>query len=211
MKFAKTLKLGTSVVVLFVSLFFSFNTSGQMKIGDTGKQLDLALKSVDGKSYSVRDLVEENGVLVIFSCNTCPFVIGGGGFDGWEKDYREITRNAKEAGLGVVFVNSNEAKREDGDSFEDMKKQFNEQKYEAPYLYDEKHLLADALGAKTTPHIYIFDQNEILIYQGAIDNSWDKQAKKRENYLLDAISLIQKGKKVKKNNTSPKGCSIKRI
>lgn len=211
MKLDKVLKLSFVLAVFFSFSFFIKDNSEGLKIGDKGPKFDLSMKATDGKEYSLNKVKGKNGVLVIFSCNTCPFVIGGKSFEGWQKDYRKITRKAKEANLGVVFVNSNEAKRDDGDSMEDMKKQFNEHKYEAPYLYDEKHILADSFGAKTTPHIYIFNTKDKLIYEGAIDNSWNPKVEKEEAYLMDALDSIIDGKKIKNAKTSPKGCSIKRI
>lgn len=211
MKLDRVLKLSLALVTIFSFGFFLKDGGEGLKIGDKGPKFDLSMKATDGKEYTLDKLKDKNGVLVIFSCNTCPFVIGGKSFEGWQKDYRKITRKAKEAGLGVVFVNSNEAKRDDGDSMEDMKRQFNEHKYEAPYLYDENHLLADAFGAKTTPHIYIFNNNDKLIYEGSIDNSWNPKVKKEELYLMDALNSIIEGRKIKNSKTSPKGCSIKRI
>jgi thioredoxin-related protein len=150
-------------------------------------------------------------VLVIFSCNTCPFVVGSKSFPGWEKDYNSIARAAEATKITTVLVNSNEAKREDGDSFEDMLKQAKENNYSMPYLYDENHQLADGFGAKTTPHIFLFDENSTLIFEGAIDNSWNPSADVKETYLLDALQAVRNGKKIKNNKTAPKGCSIKRI
>ena len=71
--------------------------------------------------------------------------------------------------------------------------------------------LADAFGARTTPHVYFFDQTFKLIYTGSIDNSWDKGRKSDEPYLFNAIKAQGKGKKIKPNTTEPKGCGIKRV
>jgi hypothetical protein len=107
-------------------------------------------------------------------------------------------------------VNSNEGKRAQADSYEEMIKHAKEQNYTMPYVVDEKAALADAFGARTTPHVYFFDQTFKLIYTGSIDNSWDKGRKSDEPYLFNAIKAQGKGKKIKPNTTEPKGCGIKR-
>jgi sugar phosphate isomerase/epimerase len=84
------------------------------------------MKDVSGKEISLKDAAGTNGLLVIFSCNTCPFVVGSEGSEGWEGRYRELAAYAKRMGVGVAFVNSNEAKRNDGDSFADMQKRYKE-------------------------------------------------------------------------------------
>ena len=182
-----------------------------LKIGDKAPMHDVKMKNVDGRPVSIGDVNNQNGYIVIFSCNTCPFVVGGSSFAGWEKDYNEIVSKALSAGIGVIFVNSNEAKRNDGDSMEDMAQRFKEKGYTAPYVYDEKHQLADAFGAKTTPHIFFFNNNHELIFEGAIDNTWNPKVNKKEFYLLDAINAVANDKKIPNSTTPPKGCTIKRV
>ena len=163
-----------------------------------------------GKTVSLSDYKGENGTLVIFSCNTCPFVVGReGGFAGWEKDYNNITLLAKAKGYGVVLVNSNEALRKDVDSAEEMIKHAKAQKYIAPYIIDENHKLADLLQAKTTPHVYLFNADYELIYSGAIDNGTDPRRENVESYLVDALNA--NGGEIKVNETKAVGCSIKRV
>jgi hypothetical protein len=67
------------------------------------------------------------------------------------------------------------------------------------------------MDAKTTPHAFFFDKNNKLIYAGSIDNIWDGNRKKDEQYLLKAVQSVLNGKKIKQNYTAPKGCSIKRL
>ena len=78
-------------------------------------------------------------------------------------------------------------------------------------MVDEKAALADAFGARTTPHVYFFDQSLTLLYTGSIDNSWDNGRKSDQSYLFNAIQAQGKGKKIKTTTTEPKGCGIKRI
>lgn len=170
---------------------------------------NISLVTTDGKSATLKDYAKENGLIVIFSCNTCPFVVGKeGGFAGWQKDYNNITALAKAKGYGVVLVNANEAFRNDVDSPAQMVEQAAKQKYLAPYIIDQGHKLADLLEAKTTPHVYMFDNDYKLVYAGAIDNSSDPRANVVESYLVDAIN--GQGKDLKHTTSKPIGCSIKR-
>lgn len=203
-----------TILLAFISFGFVVNNIEQketLEIGEKAPLLSKEMKSTDGSMSSLNTYMGKKGVLVIFSCNTCPFVIGGKSFEGWEKDYNNIARIAKETGINTVLINSNEAKRDDGDSFEDMMSQATKSNYTMPYLYDENHKMADAFGAQTTPHIFLFNENAVLIYEGAIDNSWNPKVDQKEEFLIDALNAVRNGKKIKKNKTAPKGCSIKRI
>lgn len=205
-----------SFVAVIISLFFfSFLNEKKeiitLSIGDKAPMTDYKMKSVSGDEVSIADFNKENGYLVIFSCNTCPYVIGGKSFPGWEKDYNTINDWASNAKVGVVLVNSNEAKRKEGDGFKDMKKRAKEKGYKIPYVLDEKHKLADAFGAKTTPHVFLFDNEHNLIFEGSIDDSWNLNEEKKQDFLKNALDDIANGRDIKINKSSPKGCSIKRI
>lgn len=182
-----------------------------LKIGTKAPMADQKMKDVSGKDFSLKDLKQENGLLVVFSCNTCPFVVGGFGYPGWEKEYNTIFDACSKNKIGMVLVNSNEAKRKGDDSLEKMVKRAEKSEYKMPYVVDENHQLADAFGAKTTPHIYLFDKDMKLIYTGSIDNIWDKKRESDESYLLNAIGEYSTGKKISVSTSAPRGCSIKRV
>ena len=170
------------------------------------------MTNIDGQDWSLVDLAGENGTLVIFTCNTCPFVVGREGrSEGWEGRYNEVIAFARENGIGSVLVNSNEAKRKGDDSLEEMKQHAREAGYIAPYVVDAGHKLADGFGARTTPHIYLFDGDFRLVYRGSIDDSVNSAADVKERYLEDAITKMVAGKKVKPAITKAIGCSIKRM
>lgn len=195
--------------LFIMSCFFSFS----QKMNMNGTVVDVSavqLVSVKNESKSLNDFKGENGVLIIFTCNTCPFVVGkDAGFPGWEKDYNSITALAKARGFGVVLVNSNEAERKTSDSPEKMQEHALSSHFTAPYIIDNGHKLADALQAKTTPHVYLFDNKNNLLYTGVIDNSYDPKAVVVESYLVEAINSWDKEITVK--STKPIGCSIKRV
>ena len=200
------------IPTLFISTaFISLKSDEGLKIGKTMPLGDRPMKGVDGHNYSLESLMKENGLIVIFSCNTCPFVVGGENFGGWEKQYNTLYDEATANSIGFVLVNSNEAKRDGVDSFDEMTLHANASEYKMPYIVDAKSELADALGAKTTPHVFVFNNAKKLIYKGSIDNSWDSKRTVDQAYLNDVIKSLKKGEKVKENSTPPRGCSIKRV
>ncbi len=168
------------------------------------------MKDVSGKELSLKDAAGANGLVVIFSCNTSPFVVGSEGSEGWEGRYRELAAYAKRMGIGVAFVNSNEAKRNDGDSFEDMQKRYKEKNLDGYYLLDKDHVVADAFGARTTPHVFLFDKSMKLAYKGAIDDNVAKAAEVKEHWLKRAMAAVSAGETVDPATTRNTGCSIKR-
>jgi len=206
--------------IIIISLILSISLLGMsfledekletLTIGSKAPLQDYEMKSTSGEKLDLKSQLQDNGLIVVFSCNTCPFVIGGENFPGWEKDYNELNAFSNQKGMGFVLVNSNEAKRKKGDGLKDMINRSKEKKYQMSYLLDANHKLADAFGAKTTPHIFMFDKNMTLIYEGSIDNSWKPKVDEKETYLIDAIKSHSEGKKIKLNKTAPKGCSIKR-
>ena len=184
----------------------------ELAIGDKAPSADMKMTNIDGQQWSLVDIAGENGTLVIFSCNTCPFVVGREGkSEGWEGRYNEVAGFARENGIGSVLVNSNEAKRKGDDSLEEMKMHAMEAGYIMPYVVDAEHKLADAFGARTTPHVYLFDGDFRLVYRGSIDDNVDSADEVKETYLEDAITKMIEGKKVKPAVTKAIGCSIKRV
>ena len=184
----------------------------ELAIGDKAPLTEFKMTNIDGQDWSLVDLAGANGTLVIFTCNTCPFVVGREGrSEGWEGRYNEVIAFARENGIGSVLVNSNEAKRKGDDSLEEMKQHAREAGYIAPYVVDAGHKLADGFGARTTPHIYLFDGDFRLVYRGSIDDSVNSAADVKESYLEDAITKMVAGKKVKPAITKAIGCSIKRM
>lgn len=198
------------ILILLVVPMFSFNSDKfDLEVGKKAPKISKKMKDISGDSYALADLKKEKGLVVVFSCNTCPFVVGNDDFEGWEKQYNTLFEFCEKSGFGFVLINSNEAKRGDEDSFDKMKLHATTNNYKMKYLVDQDSELADAFGARTTPHIYLLDENMKLVYTGPIDNGYNKKAKK-ENYLRDAISYTIKGKKIAKTSVAPVGCSIKR-
>lgn len=182
-----------------------------LAIGATLPAADQVMKDVSGSSSSLKELVGKNGLLVIFSCNTCPFVIGSEGSAGWEGRYPELAAISARSGIGMALVNSNETKRDDGDSFTDMQARYKEKGFGGSYLLDENHVVADAFGARTTPHVFLFDKNMKLVYKGAIDDNVSDPSAVKEKWLKNALSALASGAAIDPATTRNVGCSIKRV
>jgi hypothetical protein len=193
--------------------FSAFQTTppDTLSIGDSAPKSDLKMKDISGKQITLMDVKKENGLLVIFSCNTCPFVVGSEGSEGWEGRYESIRKTATENGVGMVLVNSNEAKRSKGDNLDDMKMRAKEHGFsQCNYVLDENSVLANAFFARTTPHVYLFDKNMKLVYKGSIDDNVDDSKKVTQPWLSNALSNLKMGKSIDPAETKPVGCSIKR-
>lgn len=213
MLFSRAIKNTITGISLLVSTI-SFAQNEEIKTLPIGKpvpMMDHKLESTDGKSTQLASLLGEKGLLVVFSCNTCPFVVGSDNFEGWEKQYNDLNKFAVAHGYKMVLINSNEAKRGDDDSPEAMQKRAREKGYTMPYVIDKNSQLADAFGARTTPHVFLINNKTELIYTGAIDNKVDGKRSSDENYLKNAIEAASVGKEIELTSTPPRGCSIKRV
>ena len=204
-------------LLLLFSLFFlsfvSLSQSAALSIGKLAPMQEHKMDASQKEKFSMKDLMKENGLIVIFSSNTCPFVVGfpDSTFPGWENQYNAINKVAQAKQIGVVLINSNEAKRENGESLTDIAQRRSLKNFNMPYLLDKNSELANAFGAKTTPHVFFFDKDFKLIFSGSIDNSFEDKRIKEIPFLINAIEKHASGKKIKLNATSPKGCSIKRL
>lgn len=186
---------------------FNFQTADikPIEIGTQLPKADVKLYDVlSGKEFSINDKKGEKGTLVVFSCNTCPFVVAN------EDRIRKMQRDAQRMKIGVVFINSNEAKRDSEDSKDAMRNYGNDQKFLAPYLVDVNSDLANAFGATRTPENFLFDKTGKLVYRGAIDDSPKDEKAVKAHYLLDAMTALSKGKEIAVKTTVSSGCSIKR-
>ena len=184
----------------------------EQAIGEKAPMITAPLMGIDGKANTLLDLKGDNGLLVIFSCNTCPFVVGNAHkTEGWEGRYNGLAELAESLNIGMVLVNSNEAKREGDDSFPAMRKHAAEAGYTMPYLVDEGSKLANNVGARTTPHIYLFDGDMNLVYRGSIDDNVNRAEDVEERYLENALDRLAAGNKIKVAETKAVGCSIKRV
>lgn len=192
------------VALTAVGVSFVAPVGTELEIGAAIPKSDVKMMDVSGKEISLADAKGENGLLVIFSCNTCPYVKLS------EARIKEVAKLAKNNKIGVVLINSNEAQREDEDSYDAMKAYAAKQGYDFSYVLDKGSVVADAFGASRTPHCFLFDKKG-LAYRGAIDDNIKDANDAKELYLKDAIAAVAAGKPVKTNSTKSVGCTIKRV
>ena len=176
-----------------------------LPIGSSLPNPETKMKDISGKEVSFKDVTKKNGLMVMFSCNTCP-VVGK-----YQSRTLEIGKFASDNEIGVVLLNSNEATRGDGESYDDMKNYAKEQGYKFSYVVDQNSLMADAFGASRTPEIFLFDKSGKLVYHGAIDDNANGPDKVTRQHAKIAIEEMLAGKKVSTSSTRSVGCTIKRI
>ena len=163
------------------------------------------MKDISGNDVSLKDAKTNKGLLVMFSCNTCPYVIKN------QTRTYEACKYAQGNGIGVAILNSNEAKRSEDDSFDDMKAYAKEQGYQWYYLVDKNSALADAFGANRTPECFLFDGEGKLVYHGAIDDNPSDASAVSRKHLIAAIDEMNAGKEISVKESRSVGCTIKRI
>ena len=171
-----------------------------LKIGASAPEFKLT--ATDGNSYSLSDFKEEY-LVVFFTCNHCPYVIGSD----------EVTRTSvdkfADRGVGFVGINSNSANTYEVDDFRHMVKRMEEHKFPWVYLHDESQEVAMAYGALRTPHFYVFDGKRNLVYTGrAVDQPIDS-SRITVNDLDRTLEELTSGKEVTVPVTNPIGCNLK--
>lgn len=182
----------------------SFVAPGELPIGAPLPKADVKMQDISGKEITLKSAAQKNGLLVMFTCNTCPYVIKN------QERTREICQYAKEKGIGVVLVNSNEAFRGNEDSYDAMKAYAKDQKYNWHYVVDKNSEIADAFGANRTPENFLFDKDGKLVYHGAIDDNPSDASSVSRKHLREAISELVTGKDISIKTSRSVGCTIKR-
>lgn len=204
----KKAALLTAFTVLTAISFWAFTPAGErqkdeLAIGAKAPMTDVEVKDVSGRMLTLNDVAGETGLLVIFSCNTCPWV------SKWEDRYNPVAKLAEDSGIGTIALNPNAAYRERGDGFADMQKRANENGYEFYYALDENSKLAKAFGATRTPHIFLFNADMELVYRGAIDDNANSAENVEKPYLNNAINELASGKEISVKTSKSLGCTIK--
>ncbi len=182
----------------------AFKPGTELAIGSSLPKGNNTLQDVSGKEITLQSSINKNGLLVMFSCNTCPYVIKN------EARTIEACNYAIKNGMGVVVLNSNEANRGGEDSFEAMKAYAKQQGYKWNYAVDKNNEIADAFGANRTPECYLFNKEGKLVYHGAIDDSPSDAAAVQRHHLREAVNELNQGKDISVKTSRSVGCSIKR-
>ncbi len=192
-------KLLSLILVIFISLL----SAKELDIGSKLSMGDIKMADISGKSISLNDAKGKNGLLVIFSCNTCPWVIA------WEDRYLSLANEYQPKGVGIIAINSNEKQFDSVDSMEEMQKHAQKLGYNFYYTMDQEARLAREFGATRTPHIYLFNNDDKLVYRGAIDDNARHPDQVEKRYLADAIEHMLAGSPIDPVSTKALGCSIK--
>ncbi|MCC6372067.1 MAG: thioredoxin family protein [Bacteroidia bacterium] len=193
-----------AVCAALLSFINSSAPTDEIGLNATLPMADAKMKDVSGKDISLNDVKTTKGLLVIFSCNTCPYVKLS------ETRIKEYSDFCLSNGIGCILVNSNEAQRTEDDSFEEMKKYYQSQGLKCAYTVDEKSALANAFGAGRTPQCFLFNAKG-LIYKGAIDDNVKDPSAVKEPYLKNALSALIKNETPARQETKSIGCTIKRL
>ena len=165
--------------------------------------IDFSLPATDGKTYSPSDFAGKKVLVIIFMCNHCPYI------KVILKRLIAIQSDYADKGAQLIGINANESESYPDDSFENMQKIAEEEKFNFVYLHDEFQEVAKSYQAQCTPDIYVFDQNRKLAYHGRIDDNWKDENSVTKQELREALDVILEGGSVTETQQPSMGCSIK--
>ena len=174
-------------------------------ICDFGKKADyFELKSIDNKIISLNDVKGENGTLIMFICNHCPYVLAV---------IKNVVEDCKELaidGIKSIAIMSNDPKRYEEDSFDNMVKFSKNHNFNFPYVIDETQEVAKTYGAVCTPDFFGYNKDLELQYRGRIRELQNlKPTKNGDSELKRAMKMIAKSNKGPNEQFPSMGCSIK--
>ena len=172
-----------------------------LQIGDAAP--DFSLPGTDGKTYSLNDFADAKVLIVLFTCNHCPFVVGS------QERVDRLYGEYAPKGVRMIAINSNETKDHPTDDLEHMKQRAQELDLKYPYVRDDSQEVALAYGALRTPHFYVFDADRKLQYTGRMDDNPRDASKATTNELREALDAILSGRKPDTPLTNPIGCNVK--
>ncbi len=160
------------------------------------------LPGVDGREHSLDEYAGAQVLVLVQSCNHCPYVLA------WEGRIDALAREYADRGVRIVAVNSNDAEAYPADSFDAMVEHAREAGYSFDYLYDESQELARALNSERTPEAFVFDADRRLVYHGAVDDNREEEHV-TTHYLRDALEAALAGEAPPVPETPPVGCTVK--
>lgn len=172
-----------------------------LELGEQAPDFDLP--GIDGKNWSLADFEDARLLIVVFSCNHCPYVVGS------EDRMKKLYADYKPKGVEMIAINSNETENHPTDSFDHMVSHAKEVGINFPYVRDDSQEVALAYGALRTPHFYVFDENRELQYTGRMDDSPREPGTETTRELRDALDALLDGKTPDVQLTNPIGCNVK--
>ena len=190
-------------MIVKIAAMYSIIFAAELEIGSTMPKMGKKLQDISGNTMTLSDAKGDQGTLVVFSSNTCSWVIN------WEDRYLTLADKYIPKGIGMIAINSNSSRFNGKESLDEMASHADEIGYQFPYAQDSESELAYAFGATKTPHIYLFDREDKLVYRGAIDDNGRDATKVDEAYLANAIDELLSGESISKTTSKAMGCSIK--
>lgn len=168
---------------------------------------DFSLKNIDGTTVSLSDYVNEKGVMVIFSCNPCPYV------KAYEDRMIALHNEFAPQGVPVVYINANDPVQSPADSPKEMKKRAEDKNFPFPYLVDEGQKVYPAYGATRTPELFLLknegDGRFVVVYTGTVDDNYRDVAAVTVPYAANAVRALLAGNTPDPATTVAIGCGIK--
>ncbi len=161
------------------------------------------LPGVDGKSYSLQDLAQAKVLVLVFSCNHCPYV------QAYEDRMLTFQKENGPRGVQLVAINSNDIQNYPEDNFEEMVKRAKSKGFTFPYVRDEDQSVADAFGATHTPEFFVLDSGRKIRYHGRMDDNHQNPLAVKRRYVQEAVDALLNGKQVAEPETYSIGCTIK--
>lgn len=177
--------------------------STTLAIGAALPMSDVKMMNVDGKEVTLAEARGKKGLLVVFTCNACPWA------KAWETRIVELGNSAAKQGIGMVAVNPNDPSQVGEDGYDNMKARAKERGMKFPYVVDATSGVARAFGATRTPEAFLFDKDGKLVYHGTIDDNAKEPKSVKSRYLNDAVNAVAAGKSVATSETKSLGCTIK--
>jgi peroxiredoxin len=194
----------TGILALAALVLAAFTLpADKLSIGSKAPKTDIKMTDTKGNTHTLADVAKKNGLLVMFTCNTCPWV------EAWEDRYNDVAQKAAKHDIGMIGINSNAAIRDDGESMDDMTARAEKKGYQFPYVLDEGATMASAFGATKTPDLFLFNGDMELVYRGAIDDSPRDADAVEKRYILTAIESLATGEEIEPTVTKSIGCTIK--
>jgi peroxiredoxin len=192
----KRILFGTVLSLIALVSTAAIGVRAEIAIGATAE--NFTLPDTNGKNQSLNELKGEKGAVVVFLSAQCPVVRG------YKDRINKLAADYEAKGIKFIGINSNSTESLD------WIKTHAAENYKFPVLIDKGNVLADKFGANVTPEIFYFNEKNVLLYHGAIDN--DKSGENvTANYLKDAFDLVLAGKAVAKTTALAIGCTIKRV
>ncbi len=161
------------------------------------------LPATDGKRYSLDSFKDSRYLVVFFTCNHCPYVLGS------DEITRATANKYSSKGVSFVGINSNSKNTYAEDDFDHMVARMKEYKFPWVYLYDESQEVALSYGALRTPHFYVFNEDRKLVYTGRAVDSPRDASRITVNELDIVLGKLTSGKPLSYSVTNPIGCNIK--